>query len=500
MNLSKEQKIAFQLYKDGHNVFITGPGGTGKSALIKLMTKDAYLNNRMVYVTALTGCAAILLNDSNYYCKVTTVHSWAGIGLGVDPVQKLVAKIMKTQYLYFQWVRAQTLIIDEVSMMSLKLFQLLNVIGQRVRRNGAPFGGIQLIFSGDFYQLPPVGDLDCPDSRKFCFECEEWNQIFRPDCQIQLREMFRQTDPIYSTILNQIREGVVKRSSHETLIKCVDREPDPELLTKPTKLFPTRKKVDDINEIKLSELPGNMFRFSPNFETALAMSKSDTEIRRQFQNKDIETELQFILNNILCKTDLMIKVGAQVMCVVNIVNEKETELCNGSQGIVTGFCAVTGNPRVKWNSGIERVMNRHLWTSNKIPGIGISHIPLILAWALTIHKSQGSTLDAAEIDIGRGVFECGQSYVALSRVRNLSGLYLTALDVTKIKVNKKVKEYYEKLKECHQTLNDHQSFPYNLTFTPIEDEKECITDDVPANDPDNGTESNDSFEAYRYKV
>ena len=487
MNLSKEQQIAFQLYKEGYNVFITGPGGTGKSALIKQITKDAYLNNRLVYVTALTGCAAILLNDSQYYFKVSTIHSWAGIGLGVDPSPKIGAKIMKTQYLFFQWVRAHTLIIDEVSMMSLKLFQLLDVVGQRVRRNSAPFGGLQLIFSGDFYQLPPVGDMDKPEKRQFCFECKEWNEIFRPDCQIQLCQMFRQTDPIYSTILNQIREGVVKRSSHEVLMKCVDRPHDAGLLTEPTKLFPTRKKVDDINEIKLTELTGEMKRFSPVQETKLPISKQDWEIRHQYQNRDIETELQFILNNILCKTDLLIKVGAQVMCVVNMAADKGVELCNGSQGIITGFCEATGNPRVRWNIGIERVMNRHVWVSNKIPGIGISHIPLILAWALTIHKSQGSTLDAAEIDIGRGVFECGQSYVALSRVRSLSGLYLTALDVTKIKVNKRVKEFYGNLKSHHNVLLETQQFPYNLTI--LEDEKEEIKEETTGNDAADGNDS-----------
>ena len=279
----------------------------------------------------------------------------------------------------------------------------------------------------------------------------------------------------------------MKRSSHEVLMKCVDRPHDAGLLTEPTKLFPTRKKVDDINEIKLRELTGEINRFSPVQETKLPISKQDWEIRHQYQNRDIETELQFILNNILCKTDLLIKVGAQVMCVVNMPADKGVELCNGSQGIITGFCEVTGNPRVRWNIGIERVMNRHVWVSNKIPGIGISHIPLILAWALTIHKSQGSTLDAAEIDIGRGVFECGQSYVALSRVRSLSGLYLTALDVTKIKVNKRVKEFYGNLKSHHNVLLETQQFPYNLTI--LEDEKEEIKEETTGNDAADGNES-----------
>ena len=133
------------------------------------------------------------------------------------------------------------------------------------------------------------------------------------------------------------------------------------------------------------------------------------------------------------------------MSIINISSDIGLGVCNGSQGIVTGFCDITGCPRVKFNSGVEMIMTRNTWLSEKIPGVGVSQIPLILAWALTIHKSQGATLDVAEIDVGSGIFECGQTYVALSRVKNLDGLYLTSFDVTKIRINKKVKEFYEGL-------------------------------------------------------
>jgi ATP-dependent DNA helicase PIF1 len=132
------------------------------------------------------------------------------------------------------------------------------------------------------------------------------------------------------------------------------------------------------------------------------------------------------------------------------------EVCNGSQGIVTGFCDITGNPRVKFNNGIDRIMERHIWVSDKIPGVGVSQSPLILAWALTIHKSQGATMDAAEIDVGSGIFECGQTYVALSRVKSLDGLYLTSFDATRIRINKKVKEFYESLTLYHQTKETNE--------------------------------------------
>jgi ATP-dependent DNA helicase PIF1 len=151
-----------------------------------------------------------------------------------------------------------------------------------------------------------------------------------------------------------------------------------------------------------------------------------------------------IHNSILCNDIIKLKVGAQVMCVVNIEMPTGEMICNGSQGIVTKFTE-QGLPVVKYRNGHEMTMNYHLWESENIPGIGVYQIPLILAWAITIHKSQGATMDAAEIDVGSGVFECGQTYVALSRVKSLEGLYLTSFDASKILINKKVREFYDSL-------------------------------------------------------
>lgn len=131
-------------------------------------------------------------------------------------------------------------------------------------------------------------------------------------------------------------------------------------------------------------------------------------------------------------------------CVVNIKTDSGIELCNGSQGQVVGYCPFSHFPRVKYNNGSTMVMHPHAFVSEKIPNVSVAQVPLILAWALTIHKSQGATLDAAEIDVGSGIFECGQTYVALSRVKSLEGLYLTSYDASKIKINKKVHEYYQR--------------------------------------------------------
>ena len=447
MELSKEQQIAFDKYIQGHNIFITGPGGSGKSALIRLINDHAFKHFKGIYVTAMTGCAAVLLN-----CKAKTLHSWAGIGLGNGTIEQLVTKIKKNKFAKALWKSTDILVVDEVSMLSLKLFDVLNAIGKAVRNNPNPFGGIQLVFSGDFFQLPPVGDKDETDTQRFCFESDDWNAVFRPQCQIQLIKIFRQTDETYSTILNQIREGKIRRKSNDLILQYVGRPFAANLVAEPTKLFPTRVKVENINNTKMSALQSDEKEFKIKYLKDLEMTRAERVTRCDYTDKDIQMELEFLANNLICEKEMKLKVGAQVMSIINIQSDRGLDVCNGSQGIITGFCAVSGCPQVKFNNGIEMIMTRNIWQSDKIPGIGVSQVPLILAWALTIHKSQGATLDAAEIDVGSGIFECGQTYVALSRVKNLDGLYLTSFDASKIRINRKVKEFYDNL-----TLNQGEN-------------------------------------------
>lgn len=471
MELSREQQIAFDKYVQGHNIFITGPGGAGKSALIRLIHKHAYSRFKDIHVTALTGCASILLN-----CKAKTLHSWAGIGLGNGSIEDLIFKIRKNKFTKALWKGTDILVVDEVSMLSLKLFNTLNAIGKAIRGNQKPFGGIQVIFSGDFYQLPPVGDKDEPDTQRFCFESDDWNTVFHCDNQIELKKIFRQTDEIYSTILNQIREGKIKRKSNDLLLGYVDRTFDANLITEPTKLFPTKNKVEQINISKMTTLTGEEKVFNIRYVKDLEMTKSEKEIKRQYTDRDMQIELDFLASNLMCEKEMKLKIGSQVMCIINIKSEQgDVLICNGSQGIIIHFCEVSGYPKVKYNNGIEMVMLRHTWRSEKIPGIGVSQVPLILSWALTIHKSQGATLDAAEIDVGSGIFECGQTYVALSRVKSLNGLYLTSFDARRIRIHKKVKEYYESLKLYHESKETNQE-----VYVPL-----VIAEEVPVAIPTN---------------
>jgi ATP-dependent exoDNAse (exonuclease V) alpha subunit len=213
-----------------------------------------------------------------------------------------------------------------------------------------------------------------------------------------------------------------------------------------------------------------------NYLKDLEMTKGQKEIRHKFSEKDIQLELDFLAGNLRCDKEMKLKLGANVMCIINIKSEQgDILICNGSQGIIKEFCELTGCPKVKYNNGVEMLMSRHIWESEKIPGIGVSQIPLILSWALTIHKSQGATLDAAEIDVGSGIFECGQTYVALSRVKSLNGLYLTSFDVKRIRINKKVKEYYESLTLYHESKEQNEE-----VYVPL-----VIAEEIPVAIPTN---------------
>ena len=430
MQLSAEQQHAFDSFKQGKNLFITGPGGSGKSALIRLFYEEAQGFSKNIQITALTGCAAILLG-----CKAKTLHSWAGIGLGTDCIENIIQKVKKNRHKLAQWREIDILVIDEVSMLSKHLFELLDDLGKHLRRCPRPFGGIQIIVLGDFYQLPPVTkEGEC----EFCFESPKWRESFSRDCHIKLVHIFRQTDGEYATILNQLREGKIKKKSYTTLLKYVGREIPDSLPVRPTKIFPVRHKVDSINMREMAKLSGDSITYSIKHEYVPESGSP------RHSMDEVAAEFKYIEKGLMCEEKLVLKRGSQVMCIVNMELPDGNVLCNGSQGIVTGFCGGSNLPIVKF-CGRDVTMPTHAWTSDKIPGLSVLQIPLILAWAITIHKSQGASLDCAEIDVGADIFECGQTYVALSRVKSLDGLYLTSFDISRVFVNETVRDFYESI-------------------------------------------------------
>lgn len=441
-DLKDEQLLVFDKYIAGENIFITGPGGTGKTHIIKAIVKHATEKERVFKVCALTGCAAILL-----MCGAVTLHAFAGIGLATGTIAEVVEKVIKNRYKRPNWQKLDLLIVDEVSMLSLKIFRILDAIARKIKKKpNMPFGGIQIIFSGDFYQLPPVGDETDPESCQFCFESPLWDLVFPPRNQVQLKTMFRQTDPKYIKILNNIRVGKITPGTIATLTECVTKKYDTANEIRPTILLPRRRDAEIINNLELNKLDPKtekVFQIVSVPETDLVLTKEQLKNLDVFTEKEREYELNYLTDNIIAEKTLKLRKGAIVMCIANLDVDSATPIVNGSQGIVTDF-DYNGFPMVEFTNGAKQIITPHIWQSERMAGIAVKQVPLIYAWAITIHKAQGITLERALIDIGFQTFECGQTYVALSRIKSLAGLYLKSFDYTKITVNKKVTQFYAK--------------------------------------------------------
>ena len=436
-NFSIQQSLIFNKYISGENIFITGPGGTGKTYLIKRIVSHAKENNKAFKVAALTGCAAILLE-----CNATTLHAFAGIGLASGSIQQVVDRVIKNHHKKLNWQKIDLLIVDEVSMLSLKLIQILDKIGRKVKKQpNKPFGGIQIIFSGDFYQLPPVGNEEDPETTQFCFETPLWNEIFSLENQIQLETIFRQNDQKYVKILNGLRIGKITSNGITTLLDRVKTQTN--MRVRPTTILPRRWDADTINYRELDKLDINsekVYKTSTVLEDDLQLTKEQYQNLGLFTEQEREYEIQYLTDNIMAEKEIKLRLGAVVMCIVNLNIEGDKPIINGSQGVIVEF--IDNYPIVEFTNGSREKIVPHVWQSERLPGIAIKQLPLIYAWAITIHKSQGLTLEYAVMDIGSNIFECGQTYVALSRVKSLEGLYLKSFDHKKIRINKKVQQFY----------------------------------------------------------
>ena len=447
---SDEQQLCFEKYINGENLFITGPGGSGKSFLIKNIVKHAETNKKNIKVCALTGCAAILLE-----CKATTLHMFSGIGFANKKNEDIIYELFTTKkYKLKNWRNLEILIIDEVSMMSLKILLLLDLISKKFYKNANPFGGLQVIFTGDFYQLSPVcNSLLEKEEAMFCFEHELWNQLFPKENQIVLKTIFRQKDETLLKILKYIRKGQITPSTRQALESRIFNTQELNLIKKDkilTILSPIKRDVEQINLKEYLKLDKSLEEHTyvlDYIDLHVKYDDDETEKKNLFtlllkSNEQLKKDYDFLANNILAEKCLKLKLGTHVMCIANINLSGELQIANGSQGIIVGFNNKK-MPYVKFNAIEEPILlDYYIWKSEFNKRVGLMQLPLIYSWAITIHKSQGLTLDCAIIDIGSNIFADGQTYVALSRLKSLEGLYLTSFDYSKIKCNPLVKKFY----------------------------------------------------------
>lgn len=438
--LSLEQQIAFEKFTRGENLFITGPGGTGKTKLIEHFVKHAEMNKKKCQVCALTGCASLILP-----CKARTIHSWSGIKVLKGNKQDVIRSVLHNKNAMNSWKKINILIVDEVSMMSKKIFDILEELACISRANTHPFGGIQVVFVGDFFQLPPVSNGINDGSDKFCFESSKWFRVFPMSNHVELKTIFRQSDPEYIEILLEIRKGTISEKNIQILQKYI-RRTKPEDFIFPIKLFPVKNKVNFINQKMFDKIEDEVFHFECIISTDLK-TYVDTgfpfplEVMERCKYLN-ETQKKSEIEK-LTKENISLKKGANVMCTYNL--DMDNGICNGSQGVVIDFLKQSDKciPVVKFYNGIVMNVGVKMTQSDDFPCIAVGQIPLCLSWAMTIHKIQGSTINSAEIDVGNSIFEYGQIYVALSRIKSLDGLYLLNFNPNKIKANPKVIDFYQ---------------------------------------------------------
>lgn len=432
MALNTQQSKALDLFKQKKCIFITGPGGCGKSFLISHIKDYCEQQGINIAVTALTGCAASLIGGQ-------TIHGWGGIGLGKEPAQTIVSKLHTRPDCLRRWKTTQALIIDEVSMMSAELFNKLHIIAQLVRKSEQFFGGIQLVLCGDFAQLEPIG------SDKLCFESTLWREV----TPVYLTEIIRQTDPVFQGLLQRLRMGVLTSGDKEVLnSRLMVDESDADIIVrddqekqvgviKATLLYPLKKDVNLVNNMELDKL----LQAGAKSRTYHAHDTVVSRVTKQPQHlRPAHTEQLNKCTN--APESLVLAVGAQVMLTKN--KSLEDGLVNGSRGVILEINEI-GFPVVMFDNGHQLTVTAEDFQVESSDQILIrSQVPLILAWALTIHKCQGATLTNVITDLSE-VFGNAQTYVTLSRVRSLDGLFIINIDYSRIRCNPKVKEYYSKL-------------------------------------------------------
>jgi ATP-dependent exoDNAse (exonuclease V) alpha subunit len=400
------QETALKVLKSEHNVFITGAAGTGKTYLLNQFIDYLKKEKKEFVITAPTGISASHLQNG------VTIHSFFCLGIRKFISNAFLVKLKNKKDCLTKIRKIKVLIIDEISMVSPRLFEMIDTVLQFVRSESKPFGGVKVVLSGDFFQLPPILDDDEDrETRQFAWQSRVWKDLDFRTCY--LIEKFRQKDESkLISILDDIRSGYISQTTHELLQSRLYKEL--KIDYKPTKLFTHNANVDAINNRELEKLEEKEHFFF-----------AETKGRKK--------EIERIFKNSLVLEELTLKKGAVV---IFIKNNQGKGYINGTTGTVVGFNK-DDMPIVKTKDNIRIPAYPEDWkiTENDDKVVAqVSQIPLRLAWALTIHKSQGLTLDVAEIDLSK-TFEYGQGYVALSRIRDLEGLKLLGINNLALQVN-----------------------------------------------------------------
>ncbi len=419
-----KQSTALSILKSGRNVFLTGSAGAGKTYVLNQYIQ--YLRDRKVPVaiTASTGIAATHINGM-------TIHAWSGIGVRNVLSQGVLNQLKEKKYLRDKMEKAKVLIIDEISMLHKIQLDLVNKVLKFFKENDEPFGGVQVIFSGDFFQLPPVGNPGESNRDKFAFMAKTWVEAQLAVCY--LTEQHRQENDELTSILNEIRKGTVSPASIALLEAAKETELNSQWI--PPKLFTHNNEVRATNLKQLRQLEGDAKRFT-------ASTKGNQKL------------LEILKKSVRAKSELELKVGAKVMFVRNNFEEGYV---NGTLGEVVDFDKEEGLPKVKTVDGRTLTVSREEWSMSDDTGktlVSYTQFPLRLAWAITIHKSQGMTLDMAEMDL-RFTFERGQGYVALSRVKSLDGLKLEGFNGAALEVDGLALKADKRFQELSQEAEDN---------------------------------------------